>query len=644
MKKALVSLIILFFFFNKIQSQENFSTQDSIINKIEIFILNNQLDSVLNVISQQKKTPYIESLNRIYKNENPSYIDYYEFISSLGNRHEVDYIDVSNYINSNINPPEDKDYIDLDYVNIKWLQVSKLRDEASIGEASNEQEKLEAYISQFDKNDTNTIKAQLLVSTHQMVMYQIEENVEKGKKLCLKNLEKAKELGDGRLRIIFLYHLCDFYILERKLDEYIDASEQSLGIEKQLINKSDYYIGTIMHLVDAYIYKGGYENRVDELLNLLYGNPETKVDSYCYYAKYISVLNIDSPKVKLIFNQFEVSNVLEFCEKIKREAKEVLNPNDFFHVLNESSKALALYGFYDEALKYKNECVTLTRKIYSQDLSQSLSSFETKQAIKEKELEIEQANKLSKLYVIIISLIVSLLLIVFVFLLRKQKQSKVLELKNNQINKAIKEKELLVKEVHHRVKNNFQIIASLLELQAKGLEDEKALAFANESKSRLKSMALIHKKLYHGEDGLINFEKYIKMLVKEISSVYVLNKNVDTHIFVNNVFFDIDTAIPLGLIVNELITNAYKYAFIDGLKGRLDISIKRVDKENYKLIVSDNGSGIPDDFNINEAKSFGLNLVTRLVKQLRGKLFFNNNDGANFEIIFKDVQARKVID
>lgn len=644
MKNPVVLLIISALFVATLQCQEKFYSNDSLVNKIERFILNGQIDSISFFITKQKNTPYIQVLNKIYKNTNPSYSDYYKFISNLGNNPEVNYESVSNYINTYIKPPKNKKNINLNYVNIKWTQVSKLRDEASIGEASIEQDKLEDYIKRFNPTDTNTIAATLLSSTHQLVLFQIQNDVKKGKALCLNNLKKAEELGDKRLKIIFLYHLCDFYIIEGKLNKYIQASEQSLELENELPTKTSYYIGTIIHLLDAYIYKGNEEKRVQELLNVLYNNPDTRLHSYSLYAKYVSTLSPGSIKLVSILKKFKVSNVLEFCQKIETMGETVLNPNDFYHVLKESSKVLVAHGFLNEALHYKDKCIVLTRKIYSQDLSQSLSSFKTKQAVKAKEIEIERERERTKLYIIIASLVAGLLVITFISFIRKQRQSKILKEKNKQINKALKEKGLLIKEVHHRVKNNFQIIASLLGLQAKSIKDEKALSFARESKNRLKSMALIHQKLYQDEDDLINFEEYIHLLVNEVSALYETKANVDVHVDTNNLYFDIDTALPLGLIINELVTNAYKYAFAKDIEGNLGVTISKINNAMYKLIVSDNGVGLPNINDIKNTNSFGLNLVKRLVKQLRGSFSVYNNSGARVEIVFQDNRVRETID
>jgi len=201
----------------------------------------------------------------------------------------------------------------------------------------------------------------------------------------------------------------------------------------------------------------------------------------------------------------------------------------------------------------------------------------------------------------------------------------------------------LVKEVHHRVKNNFQIVASLLELQTKDIEDEKALSLANEGKQRVKSMALIHQKLYQNDSGLINFEEYTQLLVKELTALYASDKNVITTVNAQNTMLDVDTAIPLGLIINELITNAYKYAFQENKENKLNILIQKSQGNMYKLTVNDNGSGLDNSVDLRKIKSLGLRLVRRLTKQLHGTLTQINNNGAHFEIVFKDTNARKSV-
>ncbi len=622
----------------------NILDHKSILNKIEHFTLLKQFDSITYYSSKIERTTYINQLYRIAKGEKLAYQEYYDFIKIVSSKINLDYLLVSNFINDQINEPSNKDDINLNYVKIKWLQTSKLRDEVTIEAASKEQDKLEKYIANFNKNDIDVRKALLYASTHQLVLYAIEKDLENGKKLSLENLIEAKSLIDKELTIAALYHLCDFLILEGKLDEYINTCEEGLAIEAILQEKSPYYVGTIIHALDAYIYKGGHDKRIQELLKLINNNENTRPLIYSLYAKYLGNLNVDEEPAISIFKEFEVTSLIAFSEKVEALGSQVLNPNDLYHLLNEISVTLQKHNYLEEALNYKTKSVNLTRKIYSDDLANSLASVKIQQAIKEKDLEIKHQNERNKLYFIIVLLIATLFLITVVAFLRSRKQSKVLEHKNSQVQKTLKEKEILIKEVHHRVKNNFQIVSSLLEMQSQGIEDKKAIEMANQGLNRIKSMALIHQKLYQNEDGLIDFKEYIQILVNELSSVYVFNKNIETNIEMDNLFFNVDTAIPLGLIVNELVTNAFKHAFEVKTKGKLNIKITKEFNESYKLTVSDNGNGVLKEININEIKSLGLRLVSRLAKQLHGKLTFKNTKNeVVVEVSFKDYQARKRI-
>tara|TARA_R110001599_G_scaffold110184_3_gene274068 strand:- start:2505 stop:2978 length:474 start_codon:yes stop_codon:yes gene_type:complete len=157
-------------------------------------------------------------------------------------------------------------------------------------------------------------------------------------------------------------------------------------------------------------------------------------------------------------------------------------------------------------------------------------------------------------------------------------------------------------------------------------------------------MALIHQKLYQNDSGLVDFDEYIRLLVKELGSLNTSGEKVKTKIDSKNMFFDVDTAIPLGLIINEIITNSYKYAFSKDHKNELEISISKEENEEYKLIVKDSGPGLDVTYDIKKAKSLGLRLVTRLVKQLQGTLIQTNEDGAKFEIHFKDIHSKLLTD
>ena len=428
---------------------------------------------------------------------------------------------------------------------------------------------------------------------------------------------------------------------KKNLQEYINTCEAILDLEQQLPEHSKYYKGTIMNTLDAYIYKGDHENEVDKLLLELYSNPKTREDSYAFYAKYLTYLPLESERVKKIFKQFEVDNIIEFGEKIKVLAKNKLNSNDYYYIYYEMGEALEQHGFLKEAIVYQRDAVALNRQIYSEDLSKALANFQTQQAIKEKELELEFAEKKSTFYIVIASLIGLALFITALLLIKNKKQTKQLNSQNKQINEALNENKLLVKEIHHRVKNNFQMVSSLLDLQTRDIEDEKAKELAKEGQNRIKSMALIHQKLYQKEDGLIDFSDYLKILVNQIKTLFTGEQEVEVHLNAEDLNLDVDTALPLGLIVNELLTNTFKYGLKDNQKNIIQIEVNQQENGIYNMIFSDNGSGLKQGLDIKKAKSLGLKLITRLTRQLQGDLIYKYDNGAKFEITFKDLFLRK---
>ncbi|QNM85430.1 sensor histidine kinase [Polaribacter pectinis] len=637
----LVLKFILFFFAFSFYAQSEEASQEKYTYKLEKLILENKKDSTAYYLEKIVPSDYKSILEKILNRTEISYADSYQFFSSVANRNTISYEQVSKFIDDFIKEPKDKT-INEDYFKIKWDQVYKLRDEVSIDLASEKQKELENYVLRFKDSDIKVQKAKLKLRTHSLVLFQIEQDVENGKKIALESLKKARELKDKELQIIFLYHLSDFLLLERKLQEYIDVSEESLKLEAELPEKTPYYYATTQHLIDAYIYKGGNNERVNFLIEELYNNSLTRIQTYSLYLKLISFSEPSSNVKNEILNKFEVSDVNELMEKFKILGKD-LNPNDFFHILNEGSRALEVNKFYTEALDYKEKAIVLTRKIYSEDLSTSLANYKTDQAVKLKEKEIVHEKEQTKLYGVIALLAIILFIISLLVILKVKKQSKELSEKNKLVEQTLKEKELLVKEVHHRVKNNFQIVSSLLELQSRGIEDEKALELANEGKNRVKSMALIHQKLYQNESGLVDFDEYIKLLIKELSSLYASENKINTSISSEGMMFDVDTAIPLGLIINEIITNSYKYAFRNNKENNLSISINKEKSNDYKLTIEDNGPGLSDNFDVKKAKSLGLRLINRLVKQLHGSLKQTNKEGAKFEILFKDNNARQLV-
>ncbi|AOW17463.1 hypothetical protein LPB03_08290 [Polaribacter vadi] len=642
--KLTVKLCLLFFSLCTFSQKDSIS-KENIKSKIEIFILENKLDSVTFYLNKIEKDTDTNLYNKLINREQVSYVDFYKFVSNLGNKSSINYDKVSNFINSYLEEPEDSKKINLDYVEIKWSQITKLRDEVSLDKASVEQKKNENYINKFNASDKDVLIAKTKITTHPIVMYLIKKDVKKGKELSLKSLENARKLNDKYLEIAFLYHLSDFLLLERNLEEYIKVSEESLEIEKELPKKSAYYHAVVEHLIDAYIFKGGNYERIFNLIDILNADADTTLYTYTLYIKLINRSEDDLSIRNEIFKKFKVEDMPSLVDEFQKLSKN-LNTNDLNKLYKASSKILEKEGFFEKAMEYKTKEVELTKKIYSEELSNSLANFNIEQAVKAKEKEVEYEKEKNKLYAIIAFLAIIFLVISLFVILKIKKQSKELSEKNIIINNALNEKELLIKEVHHRVKNNFQVITSLLEFQSEEIEDEKAIKLFNDGKNRVKSMALIHQKLYKNQGDFIDFKDYIISLLNEISFVHQSEKEVVKVIKVENIFFDVETAIPLGLIINEIITNTCKYAFKNSKNeiNKISIEIEKQKDASYKLIIEDNGVGIPKDFNIETSKSIGLKLVKRLIKQLHGSFVLIRNPGTRFELTFKDSSIRNQIE
>jgi PAS domain S-box-containing protein len=205
----------------------------------------------------------------------------------------------------------------------------------------------------------------------------------------------------------------------------------------------------------------------------------------------------------------------------------------------------------------------------------------------------------------------------------------------NQIKASLEEKEVLLREVHHRVKNNLQIISSLMSLQSEYTQEPETLKMFQESKNRVRSMALIHEKLYQSKDmAHIDFGEYLKSLVEMLLTFYKeQNKDIKVSLNCDNVDLEIDTAISMGLIVNELLSNCFKHAFSGRTGGEVEINLSK-DTENYLLEVADNGVGIPEGIDFRNTESLGLQIVQTLTIQLKGTLEHENEGGTKFKLSF----------
>ncbi len=204
------------------------------------------------------------------------------------------------------------------------------------------------------------------------------------------------------------------------------------------------------------------------------------------------------------------------------------------------------------------------------------------------------------------------------------------------LSAALQEREVLLQEVHHRVKNNLHVIASLMEMQARLLPLGEGHHALQECQGRVHAIALIHEKLYQSKNyAEVPFADYIRGLASEIFQATGVSPNaVSLKLAVGDLTIAVDKAIPCGLILNELITNALKHAFPDGRRGTIHVALARVDGGRLRLSVADDGIGFPEGFEIRQQKSLGLRLIGTLARQLDATLSSSGSGGASFELTF----------
>ena len=214
-----------------------------------------------------------------------------------------------------------------------------------------------------------------------------------------------------------------------------------------------------------------------------------------------------------------------------------------------------------------------------------------------------------------------------------------MERKNQTIEEALQANKMLMKEIHHRVKNNLQVVSSLLGLQSRYINDDHALAAIKTGRSRVQSMSILHQNLYSNDlIKNVDIKKYFEDLGINLFNTYNLrDKEIEFKTDIDDIELDVDTVVPMGLITNELISNALKYAFVDQQKGEIFLKVKHLGQKIH-LQVSDNGRGLPFDELPHRSDSLGIQLIKSFAEKLEAEINIQNNNGAQIGFIFNKSQ------
>lgn len=343
---------------------------------------------------------------------------------------------------------------------------------------------------------------------------------------------------------------------------------------------------------------------------------------------------------------------LEQAIRLAREKDAHKQEMRFLKIITDLYKS---QGNYKEALAMKEREHTLADSFFYKSMSLNIASLKSEYELSKSNARIKELNysnnkhqlELDKSNIIrnVTFAGIALLLIILGLLLNqyrsKQRSNLAISQKNESLEHLLKEKEWLLQEIHHRVKNNLQTVMSLLESQSAYLAND-ALVAIRDSQHRIFAMSLIHQKLYYSETVTsINMAVYVPELVNYLCDSFNTGRRILFNLQVDPIELDMVQAVPLGLILNEAITNAIKYAFPGERDGMIDVVLTEQSSENFLLIVADNGAGLPPGFDINNSHSLGMRLIRGLSEDIHAAFSIENNQGTIIRIAFTNALQKK---
>lgn len=558
----------------------------------------------------------------------------------------------------------------IDYINKSIVKFQQTGNEIGLSNSYNELGIVFSKMGNYPEAIKNNISALKLYEKQKNkyaissayvnigLLYKQQQDYDKALQNYFKALETVKNENneDGNYVRAFTYNnMGHLYLKQKKTEEALNIllSAKKIGAP---FNNSYFDSDTNKAIGDCYLSKENYSKALD-LYNESLQQSIKNEDQVGISESYINIGYAN-------FKQGNSSKAIENSNKGLAIAKKIGQlewQKNAYQNLAEIYNTTKNYKLaYDNQVLFKqandsmfntekNKKVTELQLTYEFDKKQEATKIQ--QQKKDAILELEAKKQRMTTYFVLLALIFvsGFAFWIYYNLKQNQKQKKIIEeqkslveTQNEQIQHSLTEKETLLREIHHRVKNNLQIISSLLNIQSQDIKDENVLSSIQEGQSRVQAMSLIHQNLYQSEHlNNVDIENYLRELVVYLSGMFEgSSKSINVSIETSGIQFDIDTAIPLGLIVNELVSNAYKYAFESNQKGNIHINIKSINDIEYELNVNNDGKSLPEDFDSKKTKSLGLKLVSILSRQLRGGLSAKSDKGiTSFVVSFKDLKA-----
>jgi two-component system, sensor histidine kinase PdtaS len=489
-------------------------------------------------------------------------------------------------------------------------------------------------------------------------MYALVNDYDKAILYYHKSIEAAEKWGNKAGVVLTNQNISELYLDSKHLDMALQSIAKTydlavisgdsirLGAVLTIYGKIETALGKLdqaslkFQKAQAIFEKHGEKPRLADLflsVGNIYFQQKKYIETQQYFQKCLSLEPYFTPAFAANF--YHKQGQLYAAQGLNDKALAVLNKsllqaenlglNDISKEVHlELSKVLNILGKYNEAYKHLLDANKLSEKLFDEALKKNMNESKLKLDIQKLDLQIEAQKKAleQSFWTRLILGLFSVILLGLLYYTWRQMKAK---------QKAQLSAELMMKELHHRVKNNLQTITSIMRLQARNINDPSVSLVLSESRSRLEAISMIHQQLYRNEGvQTVNFKQFLEDLIEKLRFAYNFNhKPFDVSINLENDYWDVDMAMPLGLIINELLTNSFKYAYSSSqvvIKPHLTININ-----STELYYADNGNGLPETFSVDTTNTFGIQLITSMAHQLMAKYSFGNNDGMYFKLLFK---------
>ncbi|MFD0963138.1 tetratricopeptide repeat protein [Pseudofulvibacter geojedonensis] len=479
-------------------------------------------------------------------------------------------------------------------------------------------------------NDKNGIA---VLRTNIGSIYQEQGEAKKALEYYNESLKIHQEIGNKIGVAYSLNSLGQVCLDQGDLEKSLDYYQKSLKLREEIGQKNEIAVslGNI-----GFVYEGlnNFEKSLD------YYQKSLEISKEVGDKKEISrsLSNI----ARIYFEQGKLRTAKAMAQQSLELAQDLGFPESIMFPSNLLTKIYQKENNWRDAFKMKDLYNSMRDSIYNKETEKEAIRQESKYEIEKKEQKIlllSTKNELQEVKldrnrktITFVSILSGILLILIILAYRNNQKKKII---NALLTQQNKEKNAMLKEIHHRVKNNLQVVNTLLKLQSREIDDENIVSMFTEAQNRVVSMALLHEKMYRSDDlQYIDVQDHITLLVDDLLKTYVVKKDIQLDIKISDVVVGIRTLVPLGLIINEIITNSLKHAFNNRDQGKITVDLKKLENENFEMIIGDDGEGTTEKV---KSEGLGKRLIRTFTKQLKGTIEQLEQPGTVFKIVFEKI-------